>query len=71
LADIGIESFSSMAFSLDGKTFYVLGDGAEVDGVAPQKLVGFDAATGQQVSSVDIDGAVNPITNLITPEEIE
>jgi hypothetical protein len=49
----------------------VLGDGAEVDGVAPQKLVGFDAATGQQVSSVDIDGAVNPVTNLITPEEIE
>ncbi|NIL85202.1 hypothetical protein RhoFasGS6_02588 [Rhodococcus fascians] len=71
LADIGIESFSSMAFSLDGKTFYVLGDGAEVDGEAPQKLVGFDAATGQQVSSVDIDGAVNPITNLITPEETE
>ncbi|CCQ13681.1 putative methylamine dehydrogenase heavy chain [Rhodococcus sp. AW25M09] len=71
LADIGIESFSSMAFSVDGGTFYVLGDGAEVDGVAPQKLVGFDAATGEQVSSVDIDGAVNPVTGLVTPEVIE
>lgn len=58
-------------YSVDGKTFYVLGDGAEVDGEAPQKLVGFDAVTGAQVSSVDIDGAVTPITNLITPEVME
>lgn len=49
----------------------MLGDGAEVDGEAPQKLVGFDAVTGAQVSSVDIDGAVTPITNLITPEVME
>ncbi|MET0318501.1 MAG: hypothetical protein ABW188_16870, partial [Rhodococcus fascians] len=71
LADMGIESFSSMAYSVDGKTFYVLGDGQEVDGEAPQKLVGFDASTGAQVSSVDIDGAVTPITDLITPEVME
>ncbi|AYJ50611.1 hypothetical protein [Rhodococcus sp. P1Y] len=71
LADIGIESFSSMAYSVDGKTFYVLGDGADVDGEAPQKLVGFDAATGAEVSSVDIDGAVTPVTGLITPEVME
>ncbi|OZD11185.1 hypothetical protein CH253_05710 [Rhodococcus sp. 06-156-3C] len=71
LADMGIESFSSMAYSVDGTTFYVLGDGQEVDGEAPQKLVGFDASTGAQVSSVDIDGAVTPITDLITPEVME
>ncbi|MFC8181298.1 hypothetical protein ACFULT_20690 [Rhodococcus sp. NPDC057297] len=71
LADMGIESFSSMAYSVDGTTFYVLGDGQEVDGEAPQKLVGFDASTGAQVSSVEIDGAVTPITDLITPEVME
>ncbi|KQU03840.1 hypothetical protein ASG56_10305 [Rhodococcus sp. Leaf7] len=71
LADIGIESFTSMAYSVDGRTFYVLGDGAEVDGEAPQKLVGFDATSGEQVSSVDLDGNVNAVTTLITPEVIE
>ncbi|MBM7415777.1 hypothetical protein JOE30_004036 [Rhodococcus sp. PvP016] len=71
LADIGIESFTSMAYSVDGATFYILGDGAEVDGEAPQKLVGFDAATGNQVSSVDLDGNVTPVTSLLTPEVLE
>lgn len=71
LPDIGIESFTSMAYSVDGRTFYVLGDGAEVDGEAPQKLVGFDATSGEQVSSVDLDGNVNAVTTLITPEVIE
>lgn len=71
LTDIGIESFTSMAYSVDGRTFYVLGDGAEVDGEAPQKLVGFDATSGEQVSSVDLDGNVNAVTTLITPEVIE
>lgn len=70
LADIGIESFSSMAYSLDGATFYVLGDGPEADGIAPQKLVGFNAATGDRVSSVDLDGNVEPVTDLLTPEVI-
>ncbi|WP_072804234.1 hypothetical protein [Rhodococcoides yunnanense] len=71
LADIGITSFSSMAYSLDGKTFYVLGDGPEVDGESAQKLVGFDATTGAQVSSVDLSGNVGAVTGLATPEEIE
>nr|WP_300397367.1 hypothetical protein [uncultured Rhodococcus sp.] len=70
LADIGIESYSSMAYSVDGGTFYVLGDGAEVDGSAPQKLVGFDSATGEQVSSVELSGNVGAVTSLLTPEEI-
>ncbi|RRQ27486.1 hypothetical protein DK926_13460 [Rhodococcus sp. Eu-32] len=71
LADIGITSFSSMAYSVDGKTFYVLGDGPEVDGESPQKLVGFDATTGAQVSSVDLSGNVDTVTSLLTPEELE
>ncbi|MGV9822927.1 hypothetical protein [Nocardia xishanensis] len=68
LADLGVTKFISMAFSVDGSKFYVLGVGPEVDGTAPQRLVGFDAITGVQVSAADLTGNVKAITDLITPE---
>ncbi|MGW4367183.1 hypothetical protein ACWEKT_16200 [Nocardia takedensis] len=71
LADLGITAWTSMTYSVDGSTFYVLGDGPEADGEAPQRLLGFDAATGNQVSAVDLDGNVESVTELITPEVLE
>lgn len=68
LADLGVTAFTSMAYSVDGTKLYVLGDGPEVDGEAPQRLIGFDAVTGDQVSAVDLDGNVENVTGLITPE---
>ncbi|MGB7365195.1 MAG: hypothetical protein WA931_19390 [Rhodococcus sp. (in: high G+C Gram-positive bacteria)] len=71
LADMGLESVSSMTYSVDGSTLYVLGDGPEVDGAAPQKIVGYSAETGEEVSSVDIDGNVDTVSGLLTPEVLE
>lgn len=68
LADLGVTEFTSMTYSVDGSKFYVLGAGPEVDGATPQRLVGFDAATGAQVSAVDLTGNVKEVTDLITPE---
>ncbi|ETD33997.1 hypothetical protein [Williamsia sp. D3] len=70
LADLGLTEFSSMTYSVDGKTLYVLGKGQEVDGTAPTKVVGIASATGDQVSSADISGNVDDVTELITPEVI-
>ena len=68
LADLGLTDIGSTAFSVDGATFYVLGTGPEVEGSAPQKILGYNATTGEQVSSVDISGNVGDVTGLITPE---
>ena len=74
LADIGVDSIKSAAFSMDGKTLYVLGDGKAGDsGQAPQKLVGFAAADGHQVSSVTLAdglGGQAGLGDLIAPERI-
>ncbi len=68
LADLGLTDIKSMTFSVDGATFYVLGTGPEVEGSAPQKIVGYNASTGEQVSSVDVSGNVGDVSGLITPE---
>ncbi|WP_280396735.1 hypothetical protein [Nocardia carnea] len=71
LADAGITAFTSMAYSVDGTKFYILGDAPEVDGEAPQRLAGFDVATGNQVSAVTLDGNVEPVAGLLTPQVLE
>jgi hypothetical protein len=68
LADLGLTKIASTVFSIDGETLYVLGNGAEVDGKTPQKIIGLNAATGAQVSSVDVTKNVDEVTELITPE---
>lgn len=70
LQDLGLTDIASMAFSVDGATFYVLGGNPEGQGEAAQRIVGFDAATGQQVSSAEISGNVEDFTDLLTPEVI-
>ena len=70
LPDLGLTDIASMAFSVDGATFYVLGGNPEGQGEAAQRIVGFDAATGQQVSSAEISGNVEDFTDLLTPEVI-
>lgn len=71
LADLGVTDFTSMTFGVDGATFYALGAGPEVDGEVAQRLVGYNATTGEQVSAVDLDGVVGEVSELLTPEVLE
>ncbi|EME15471.1 hypothetical protein [Rhodococcus triatomae] len=68
LAYLGLTGIDSMAFSVDGKTLYVLGDGPEVDGETAKTIVGVAAATGDKVSSAEVSGTVDDPGTLLTPQ---
>lgn len=71
LPTLGLTGISSSAFSVDGSILYVVGAGPEVDGETTRMIVGIDAATGDQVSSVEVTGTVDDIGSLITPQVLE
>lgn len=71
LAALGLTGITSMAFSVDGGTLYVLGDGPEVDGETTQTIVGVSSATGDRVSSAEITGNVDDFGTLLTPQVLE
>ncbi|MFD3810301.1 hypothetical protein [Rhodococcus sp. NPDC058639] len=71
LAALGLTGITSMAFSVDGKTLYVLGAGPEVDGEPAQTIVGIAAETGDKVSSVEVTGTVEDVGTLLTPQVLE
>lgn len=71
LAALGLTGISGMAFSVDGETLYVVGDGPEVEGESAQTIVGISAETGDKVSSVEITGTVDDVSNLLTPQVLE
>ncbi|CAM2860731.1 Methylamine dehydrogenase [Prescottella defluvii] len=71
LGTLGLEGIDSMAYSVDGRTLYVVGSGPEVDGESKQRIVGIDAANGSQVSSVEVTGTVDNIRTLLTPQVLE
>ncbi|MFD1812408.1 hypothetical protein [Rhodococcus gannanensis] len=71
LAYLGLTGIDSTAFSVDGKTLYVLGDGPEVDGETAKTIVGVNAATGDKVSSVEVTGTVDDAGTLLTPQVLE
>lgn len=70
LAGLGLTGIDSMAYSLDGRTLYVLGAGPDVDGESKQRIVGIDSATGNQVSSAEVTGTVDDVGTLLTPQAI-
>lgn len=70
LAVLGLTSIETMAYSVDGRTLYVLGAGPEVDGESKQRIVGVEAATGNQVSSAEVTGTVEDVGTLLTPQVI-
>ncbi|QBJ96267.1 hypothetical protein ERC79_10025 [Rhodococcus sp. ABRD24] len=71
LAALGLTGIDSMAFSVDGRTLYVLGSGPEVDGESKQKIVGIDSASGNQISAVDVTATVDDVGTLLTPQVLE
>lgn len=70
-AALGLTGITSMAYSVDGKTLYVLGSGPEVDGESKQTVVGVSSATGDKVSSAEITGNVDDFATLLTPQVLE
>lgn len=68
LAALGLTGIDSMAYSVDGRTLYVLGDGPEVDGETEKTIVGIDAANGNKVSGAPVTGTVDDIGTLLTPQ---
>ncbi|MGW4479962.1 hypothetical protein [Rhodococcus triatomae] len=68
---LGLTGIDSTAFSVDGKTLYVLGDGPEVDGETAKTIVGVNAANGDKVSSVEVTGTVDDVGTLLTPQVLE
>lgn len=70
-AALGLTGIDSMAFSVDGKTLYVLGGGPEVDGASTQTIVGVASDTGDKVSTVEVTGTVEDIGTLLTPQVLE
>ncbi|MBF0663125.1 hypothetical protein [Rhodococcus sp. (in: high G+C Gram-positive bacteria)] len=71
LAALGLTSIASMAFSVDGETLYVVGDGPEVEGESAQTIVGVSAETGDKVSSAEVTGTVDDVSTLLTPQVLE
>jgi len=71
LATLGLTSIASMAFSVDGETLYVVGDGPEVEGESAQTIVGVSAETGDKVSSAEVTGTVDDVSTLLTPQVLE
>ncbi len=57
-----------MAYAVDGRTLYVLGDGPEVDGETEKTIVGIESATGNKVSTAKVTGTVEDIGTLLTPQ---
>ncbi len=68
---LGLTGIDSMAWSVDGATLYVLGDGPEVDGETAKTIVGIAAATGDKVSSAEVTGTVEDVGTLLTPQVLE
>ncbi|PTR21357.1 hypothetical protein C8K36_11516 [Rhodococcus sp. OK519] len=70
LTALGLTGIDSMAYSVDGRTLYVLGEGPEADGETEKTIVGIDASNGDKVSGVPVTGTVEDIGTLITPQVI-
>ncbi|MGW0174090.1 hypothetical protein ACWDUM_09595 [Rhodococcus sp. NPDC003322] len=71
LAYLGLTGIDSTAFSVDGRTLFVLGDGPEVDGKAKKTIVGVASATGEKTSSAEVTGTVDDVGTLLTPQVLQ
>ncbi|MBM4516891.1 hypothetical protein GS432_12720 [Rhodococcus hoagii] len=68
LPALGLTGIDSLAYAVDGRTLYVLGDGPEVDGETEKTIVGIESATGNKVSTAKVTGTVEDIGTLLTPQ---
>ncbi|HWV48513.1 MAG TPA: hypothetical protein VN035_03570 [Microbacterium sp.] len=66
LAGIGLTSLDAFGYSVDGKTLYVVGSGADES----LTIVGFDARTGAETSRAVIDNFTDSPSRLLTPQVI-
>lgn len=66
---LNLTSIGGLAYSVDGATLYVQGPGADEDETLT--LIGYDAASGDEVSRVEVPDFVGDAGHMLTPQVLE